>query len=84
MTVRLKPSAGEWVRLPRKHDQVCCDCGLWHRVEVKLVKGKLWMRAWRSEAQTAGKRSAKKRAGEGVFKSRPKYRLDDLLAARTP
>lgn len=68
MTRHIKPEAGEWYRLRRHQDHVCCDCGLWHKVETRMRAGKLWQRAWRSEAQTAGKRSAKKRAREGVFK----------------
>lgn len=64
-----KPEPGEWFRVMRDMDYVCCDCGLWHRAETRVRAGKIWQRMWRSEAQTAGKRTTKKKLREGVFKT---------------
>lgn len=46
----------EWFRLPRKHYLVCCDCGLVHLVQTKLVGRTVFMRAWRDRRRTALRR----------------------------
>ena len=64
------PEAGEWYLVNRKyHAGACCDWGLVHLVETRVRKGRIEQRAWRSEAQTAGKRSSLKKKREGVFKN---------------
>lgn len=44
---------GEWFRPTTKHRDRCCDCGLIHRIEYKIVEGELWMRVWRDNRATA-------------------------------
>lgn len=61
------PNPGEWYPITRRHRASCCDCGLVHIFEIRKRKGRYEQRGWRSEAQTAGKRSALKRAKRGVF-----------------
>jgi hypothetical protein len=39
---------GRWYPIARKIRQTCCDCGLKHRLEFKIVKGEIWMRGWRA------------------------------------
>lgn len=70
MAKYIRPKAGEWYRIGRRYAASCCDCGLVHIFEIRKRKGRYEQRGWRSEAQTAGKRSALKRARRGVFKSR--------------
>jgi len=52
---------GEWVRpIRRGYKMACCDCGLVHRMEFKLVrrgKGRfIWLRAFRDKRATAAMR----------------------------
>lgn len=61
--------AGEWVVPRRKFYRLgCCDCGLVHKMEFKLVPSwhgggkKILMRAWRDEKATAFLRTRKKGA----------------------
>lgn len=44
----------------------------YEKPETKLRRGRIWQRAWRSEAQTGGKRAAKKRMRQGVFARWPR------------
>ena len=57
---------GEWV-MParRKYRMMCCDCGLVHVIDFRLVKKKsgrtyLFLKAARHERATAGARRGKK------------------------
>ena len=63
-----KVSEGEWVVPRRKYYLMgCCDCGLVHKMEFKLVPSwhglgqKIVFRAWRDEKGTAFLR--KRRSG---------------------
>ena len=49
---------GKWFRVPLKtlSNEGCCDCGLVHTVQFKIVNGRLYQRAWRNEAKTASGR----------------------------
>ena len=39
---------GQWVAPKRKYFyEKCCDCGLVHKVEFKVVNHRIWFRAWR-------------------------------------
>lgn len=39
---------GQWIMPKRKYFyEQCCDCGLVHKVEFKVVKRKILFRAWR-------------------------------------
>ena len=55
MTDFPKIKAGEWVQPTRKgYLMKCCDCGLVHKIDFKLVKygnnkHKIRLRAWRSK-----------------------------------
>jgi hypothetical protein len=54
---------GEWHQ-PRMRDfgMRCCDCGLAHRVDFRIVGRRVQMRAWRDERSTAAiRREARKR-----------------------
>lgn len=45
--------AGEWIQPVRKgYKMRCCDCGLVHRVDFRVYKGKPQLRAWRDERAT--------------------------------
>ena len=47
-------SDGEWVQPNmREYKMACCDCGLIHRMQFRIVKGKkVQLRAWRDNRAT--------------------------------
>ena len=49
-----RPSSGEWFepRL-RGYRLMCCDCGLVHRVDFRIYRGQIQMRAVRHPGATA-------------------------------
>jgi len=70
-TTYTKPKSGEWVQpVKRGYKMACCDCGLVHRINFrvidsktgKLVSGvKTQFQAYRHSRATAGMRAAKTR-----------------------
>ncbi|HET7156086.1 MAG TPA: hypothetical protein VFI87_12040 [Hyphomicrobiaceae bacterium] len=54
-----QPGAGEWVQPVRRgYKLACCDCGLVHVLDFKLVKygggkHKIRFRGWRNDRSTA-------------------------------
>lgn len=64
-----KPKAGEWVRPVRRgYKMACCDCGLVHRLDFKVVpygRGhKVMFRVFRDNRSTAMVRRWKAKGGE--------------------
>ena len=63
-----EPKAGEWVQpVPRGYKLRCCDCGLVHTIDFRVVKWaegkrtKVQFRAYRDQRATAAiRREAKK------------------------
>jgi len=50
---------GEWNIIPRKNFyRACCDCGLVHREEHRVRKGKIEYRVWGDKAATRAERRA--------------------------
>lgn len=51
---------GEWFS-PRKksHQEQCCDCGLVHTIDYRIVGGAVQLRATRNERRTAAVRRGK-------------------------
>lgn len=49
---------GEWFDLPNRWDLTCCDCGLTHRVYVRLKNGRMQIRMDRHGPATGGRRAA--------------------------
>jgi hypothetical protein len=47
---------GEWWTLPRLIYLACCDCGLVHRVRLRVRKGKLQVQFCRDGRRTAAHR----------------------------
>lgn len=48
-----KPESGEWVQPVRKgYKLACCDCGLVHRMDFRIYKGRVQFRAFRNERST--------------------------------
>lgn len=47
---------GEWVQPRRRHYVRCCDCGLVHRIDVRVRAGRVEFRAFRLRRR--GKRTA--------------------------
>ena len=53
---------GEWIEPVRNgYKLACCDCGLVHRVQFRIVNGKIQFRAFRDNRATAAKRRKRKR-----------------------
>lgn len=72
--------AGEWIqpiRLGYKFS--CCDCGLVHKMDFRIVKGRVQFRAFRDNRATAAIRWHKKRvidsSGEATCLHKHYYRL---------
>ena len=55
-----KPEPGEWIR-PIKvgYKLRCCDCDLVHKVDFKIIDGRICLRAFRDERATAACRRKK-------------------------
>lgn len=53
---------GDWIEpTPQKgHKMVCCDCGLVHTINFRVVKGKVQFQPFRNEKATYNKRRNKK------------------------
>jgi hypothetical protein len=62
----MEAQAGEWMEIPgRRYKLICCDCGLAHDFEFRVVKGKIRFRAYRNERSTAAcRRERRKREGQ--------------------
>lgn len=69
-----KAVAGAWEPIgSRMHFDVCCDCGLVHKSQFKVLivattggrtSARLFQRVWRDERATAAKRREKRKRGE--------------------
>lgn len=53
-------SDGEWIRPARKFLMQCCDCGLVHDMDFRVLKGRAEFRAYRNMRLTKRARTAKK------------------------
>lgn len=49
-------SDGEWVEPTNDYKMACCDCGLIHKMEFRVRKGKVQFRAFRDNRATAQRR----------------------------
>lgn len=58
---RLKPAKdGEWIKPQMKNYYLgCCDCGLVHRMDFRIVDNELYFRAFRADRYTAKRRKQK-------------------------
>lgn len=55
------PAAGEWVQpIRRGYKQSCCDCGLVHKMDFRIYRGRAQFRAYRDNRATALVRRHKK------------------------
>ena len=60
------PEAGEWVQPRRRgYKLACCDCGLVHRLDFRLWRGRVQFRAFRNERSTGQMRRWMKRPPAG-------------------
>lgn len=49
-----KPQDGQWVQpIKRGYKLRCCDCGLVHRMDFRIVKGRVQFMAFRHARSTA-------------------------------
>lgn len=44
---------GEWIEPLPGYRMACCDCGLVHRMQFRVSKRKVQLRAWRDNRATA-------------------------------
>ena len=62
MFERIKP--GEWLQpIIKGYRAACCDCGLVHRMDFRVVDGRAQFRAYRDERTTKANRRKKRSAG---------------------
>lgn len=48
---------GEWIRVPKRgYKEQCCDCGLVHRMNFRIVDGKIEIQTFRDVRATNGAR----------------------------
>lgn len=63
-----EPKPGQWVQPVRRNYKLgCCDCGLVHRMDFRVHRGRAQFRAYRDGRATASMRRArtiKRRAAE--------------------
>jgi len=53
---------GEWQQPVRKgYKMACCDCGLVHNIDFRIVNRHIQLRAFRNERSTAAMRAWKNR-----------------------
>lgn len=68
---------GEWIQPVRRGYKVaCCDCGLVHYVDFRIVKGRVQLRAFRNNRATAlvRRRKAREREAQGYERPQPTAR----------
>jgi hypothetical protein len=52
--------AGDWVQPIREgYRAKCCDCGLVHKINFRIYRGKIQFQVFRDEKATANSRRAK-------------------------
>jgi Zn-finger protein len=51
---------GEWIQPKKGWSMRCCDCGLVHQVEFRIVNGKVQLAATRNKRATAASRKGKR------------------------
>ena len=60
MTKRLEyyhVTDGEWIVVPKRgYKEQCCDCGLVHRMNFKIVDGRIHIQTFRDPRATNGAR----------------------------
>jgi hypothetical protein len=51
---------GEWIRVPKRgYKEQCCDCGLIHRLNFRIVDGQIEIQTFRDARATGGARKNK-------------------------
>lgn len=55
----IQTEEGKWYHFTRKDDLVCCDCCLAHKLEFKIVDGKIYIKFWRDDRATASYRKGR-------------------------
>ena len=54
---------GDWQQpIRRGYKMACCDCGLVHNLDFRIVKGQIQFRAFRNERSTAAVRREKRKS----------------------
>lgn len=57
-----EPEPGEWVQpIRRGYRLMCCDCGLVHTMDFRVLKGRVQFRVFRNNRATAAARRAKQK-----------------------
>lgn len=57
-----RPKAGEWVQpIRRGYKSACCDCGLVHKMDFRVVNGRAQFRVFRDNRATAAMRRQKEK-----------------------
>lgn len=49
-----EPLAGEWIQPVRRgYKMACCDCGLVHRMDFRVYRGRAQFMVWPAKRETA-------------------------------
>lgn len=63
---------GEWVDVTCERSVQCCDCGLVHEEDYRIIEGSVIRRAFRNNRLTAARRRSLKARKEGIFARKKK------------
>lgn len=59
---------GDWIQPQQKNYQMaCCDCGLVHTVNFRIVKGKVQLQPFRNKKATSNRRRNKKHLNQRLY-----------------
>jgi len=60
-----EPENGEWMRPTTQEGwrHACCDCGLTHKVDFRVVRGVVHLRFWADRLSTAARRREMRKRG---------------------
>lgn len=72
MAIYQQRDDGEWIDVTDGHYFQCCDCGLVHYYEYRVVSGRIIERAFRDNRATAGRRRSLKAKKQGLWSEKQK------------
>lgn len=62
--IEIDPETGwsEWINISKKLRTICCDCGLAHDDQYKIIDGELWLRTRVNKKSTAAVRRKRRKS----------------------
>ena len=62
--------SGQWETLPRDWDLACCDCGMVHRIRIRVRRGHPEIQFTNENRKTAAVRRQMKVRKEGLYRAK--------------